>query len=173
LIFNLLDEEKYLGGFLDRSKRYGIYVTVKRIFGVDYGRRIIHSFLILVGLVAAYLALFVILLSPIISVNIALPLPILVGLVPFLYLVARSTRPQFRSSPAEVIAPKFEIMKEQILEIAIQKPDIVRGWGKLVIRLKSAGFMEFRLVGSRQFRQVSKLMEQFCSRTGVQLVESN
>lgn len=158
---------------MDRSKRYGIYVTVKRIFGVDYGRRIIHSFLILVGLVAAYLALFVILLSPIISVNIALPLPILVGLIPFLYLVARSTRPQFRSSPAEVIAPKFEIMKEQILEIAIQKPDIVRGWGKLVIRLKSAGFMEFRLVGSRQFRQVSKLMEQFCSRTGVQLVESN
>ena len=167
----MLDEEKYLGGFLDRSKRYGIYVTGKRIFGVDYGRRIIHSLIILVGLVAAYLALFIILLSPIISVNIALPLPILVGLVPFLYFVARSTRPQFKSSPAAVISPKFEIMKEQILEIAIQKPDIVKGWGKLVIRLKSAGFMEFRLVGSRQFRQVRKLMEQFCSGTGVQLVE--
>lgn len=156
---------------MERPKRYGIYVTNKRVFGIDYGRRIINSFLILVGLAVAYIALFVILLPAIISVNIALPLPILVGLFPFLYFVGRLARPQFRSSPGAMISPKFEILKEQIAEIAIQKPGKVRGWGKLVIRLKSAGFMEFRLVGSRQFRQVSELVERFCSGSGIQLVE--
>jgi hypothetical protein len=148
-------------------------VTDRRVFGVDYGRRILASLLISVGLAIGYLALFVTLLPPIISVNAVLPLPVLVGLFPFVYFVVKLVRPQFSSAPRTVISPKFEILKEQILEIAIQKPGTVRGWGRLVIRLKSAGFMEFRLVGGRQFRHVKSLMKQFCSGTGIQLVDIN
>ncbi len=156
---------------MERPHRYGIYVTDKRVFGVDYGRRILVSLLISVGLAIAYIALLVILLPLILAANAVLPLPVFVGLFPFLYFVVKLARPRFRSAPGVVISPKFEILKEQILEIAIQEPGIVRGWGKLVIRLKSAGFMEFRLVGSKQFRQVSRLLGEFCTTTGIRMVE--
>lgn len=43
--------------------------------------------------------------------------------------------------------------------------------GRLVVTTKSAGLVEFRLVGGRQFRQVSRLIGEFCTTTGIRMVE--
>ena len=166
-------EERLLGGFSDRKRRYQIYVTETRIFGVDIGKPILTAFLMLAGASIAYIIVFASLLPLLVDATIFLPLVVLVGIFPFLYFIARWTRHRLRlNRGSENRQHKFEIMKGQIAQIAIQKPSLASGFGRLVISLKSAGFMEFRLVGGRQFQQVRTLMEQFCSGTGIQLVES-
>ena len=67
---------------------------------------------------------------------------------------------------------KLEIEKGQIVQIEIQRPGFVSGWGKLVIRPGTGGSVEFRIVGSRQFKQVKALVHKFCMESSIRIIET-
>ncbi len=153
--------ETLLGSFLERSKRWVVYVTDRRIIAIDVGRRMIRSLVTILLAAFAYLGLFAVLIPVVLDINIYLPLLIIVAFFPFLYVVARSA--QHRKGDGSTGAKKvFEVDREQIAEFEISNPSVVTGWGKLVVRTQSLASTEFRIVGKRQFRQVNDILDRFC-----------